>query len=104
MTQNVQFPLEQIQGFFDADGSFQVKVYTGTQKPVSFHVNVIFSQKESDVLQCVIDSLGAVNSKGHRQKKISARNIENKSGTQSIGRSISIAFSSNAGKTLLNAF
>lgn len=96
--------IDMVQGFFDADGSFEAKVYLGTQKPISFHVNIIFSQKETDVLQAVLDTTAAHNSKGNSLKKISARTIINLSGTQSIGNSISIAFSSNAGQNLLEVW
>lgn len=94
----LQFSIDQMLGFFDADGSFEAKVRVGKQKPISFHVNVIFSQKDEDVLQAVIDTLSV------GTKTVSARQITNASGTQSIGRSISLAFSSTGGKTLLNAW
>jgi hypothetical protein len=99
-----KFPFNQITGFFDADGSFEAKVYIGTQKPISFHVNIIFSQKSRDALQDVINSLEATNSKGPSPKSISSREIINPSGTTSTGNSISLAFSSDGGIALLNAW
>lgn len=98
----ILFSLIQVLGFFDADGSFEAKVYLGTQKPISFHVNFIFSQKNANMLHAVIASTNATNSKGQSTKKVSPRNIQNQSGTTSIGNSISLAFSSSGGQTLLN--
>lgn len=97
-------PIEQVRGFLDADGSFEAKVYLGTQKPISFHVNIIFSQKDEDVLQAVIDSLPATNSGSQPNKTISVRQIINQSGSTSKGCSISFAFSSDAGQALLAAW
>lgn len=92
-------------GFFDADGSFEAKVYHGTTKPLGFHVNAIFSQENSDALEVVINSIGATNARRkNKRKTISSRVIQNASGTQSVGRSISLAFSSPGGKTLLQAW
>nr|YP_764365.1 putative site-specific DNA endonuclease [Stigeoclonium helveticum]ABF60215.1 putative site-specific DNA endonuclease [Stigeoclonium helveticum] len=82
-----------VQGFFDADGSFQAKVYSGKRKPISFHVNIIFSQREKEVLAAVLNSLNSTS-------KISEREIINDSGTESIGNSISLAFSNEAGQLL----
>jgi hypothetical protein len=101
MTNSYHLNSETIQGFFDADGSFEAKVYLGTEKPISFHVNVIFSQKDKDVLQSILDSTGAINTKGSTLKKVSERQIENQSGTISIGNSISMAFSRIGAKQLL---
>ena len=89
--------MDKITGIFDADGSFEAKVYCGRRKIISFHTNIIFSQKEPDVLQTVLDATGSSN-------KISKRSIKNKSGSQSKGRSISLAFSSNGGQMLLKAW
>lgn len=84
--------LNVLQGFFDADGSFEVKVYSGEQKPISFHVNIIFSQQEGGLLQQVVEALSS-------EAKISERKILNESGTSSIGRSISLAFSNKAAQS-----
>jgi LAGLIDADG endonuclease len=92
--------LEMILGLFDADGSFQIKIYHGIQKNISFYVNVIFTQKSenTDVLQSVLNTLSANNS------TISKRQMINKSGTKSTGSSISLAFSNQAGNQLLEAW
>lgn len=86
--------LNVLQGLFDADGSFEAKVYSGKQKPISFHVNIIFSQEEKEVLQLVVESLSSI-------AKISEREILNESGSISIGNSISLAFSNEASQALL---
>lgn len=43
------FFLNLIRGIFDSDGSFEAKIYLGTDKPVSFHLNIIFPQKDRSV-------------------------------------------------------
>ena len=89
--------LEMVLGLFDADGSFQVKIYHGIQNNISFHVNIVFTQKaeNKDVLQSVLNTLEAKNS------IISKRQILNQSGTKSSGSSICLAFSNKASKQLL---
>jgi len=108
MEQNTnRLSLETVQGFFDADGSYEAKVYVGTQKSISFHVNIIFSQKHRDVLQTVINStvINSIDTNSIPEDPgitISERTIENLSGTTSTANSISIAFSHPVGKKLLN--
>lgn len=107
MTHNITFSFETIQGFFDADGSYEAKVRVGTQKLISFHVNIIFSQKDKDVLQAILNSIGAdltkeeARSESLEKKVISQRVTQNESGTTSITHSISLAFSNPYGKALL---
>jgi hypothetical protein len=92
--------LEMVLGLFDADGSFQVKIYHGLKNNVSFYVNIIFTQKaeNKDVLQSVLNKLDAKN------LIISKRQILNKSGTKSSGSSICLAFSNKASKKLLKGW
>jgi hypothetical protein len=52
------FFLNVIRGIFDSDGSFEAKIYLGTDKPVSFHVNIIFPQKDISVIEMIMDKLG----------------------------------------------
>lgn len=88
-----------IRGFFDSDGSWGVKVYIGSEKkPVSFHVNITFSQKDPTVLESVLASVGATDA------TISKRTHLNPSGNTSQSSSISIALSNTAGQTLLNVW
>lgn len=95
------FSLDTIKGLFDADGSYEAKVYVGTQKPISFHVNIIFTQKHLNVLQAVIKSLITISGSGNPLKITSQRTTINQSGTTSISYSISIAFSNPMAKGLL---
>jgi len=89
------YQLEVIQGFFDADGSFEAKVYLGKRKTISFHVNILFSQKEKDVLEAVLFSINS-------QNQINERTITNASGTISTGNSIGNSLSSDSGQLLLD--
>lgn len=101
MIHTITFSFETIQGFFDADGSYEAKVRVGTQKPISFHVNIIFSQKDKDVLQAILNSIGVdLAEEEKKEKVISQREIQNDSGTTSIAHSISLAFSNPYGKAL----
>jgi hypothetical protein len=102
MTTNLT--LDRIQGFFDADGSFEAKVYLGKQKLVSFYVNMIFSQASQDFLADILDRLKAVNSKGINPKKITDSLILTESGGAFKAYSISIAFYSIAGQLLLESW
>lgn len=93
-----------IHGLFDSDGSFQSKVYIGTQKPVSFHVNIIFSQKEKPWIEAVLLSLDAVFNDDGTPRKITERLAKNKEGFEFLSHSTSLAFSSEAGQLLLKSW
>lgn len=106
--QNTQTLMEQafflniIRGIFDSDGSFEAKMYLGTDKPVSFHVNIIFPQKDSSVIEMIMDKLGLRNAPAgsyicKREHTLQSGNI-----TQSYSKSI--AFSNPAGQRLLTAW
>lgn len=98
---------EVIRGFFDADGSFQVKIYHSVEKGISFHVNAIFTQKteNKDLLKGIVDSLY----KKGKFKKITNRVIINDSSFSAVsagvksfeGSSFAVSFSSPAGQELL---
>lgn len=87
-----------IRGFFDADGSWGVKFYTGSQKPVSFHVNITFAQKDTTVLQSILESVDAI------ETTISKRTHQNPSGNTSETGSISLAVSNPAAEKLLKVW
>jgi hypothetical protein len=94
-----------IRGFFDADGSFQVKIYHGKIKRVSFAVNIIFGQQSANTefLQQIINSLTSQIDINQIKflPKMSNREITNLSGTLSYGTSFSIAFSNPLGQKML---
>ena len=87
-----------IRGFFDADGSWSVKFYRGSQKPVSFHINITFSQKDTTVLQSILESVEAT------ETRISKRTHRNPSGNISKTGSISFALSNPAAEKLLTVW
>ena len=93
------FFLNVIRGIFDSDGSFEAKIYFGTDKPVSFHVNIIFPQKDSSVIEMIMDKLGYP-----AGSYISPRTHQLKSGNMTQSYSKSIAFSNPAGQRLLKAW
>nr|YP_009364043.1 hypothetical protein [Pediastrum duplex]YP_009364109.1 hypothetical site-specific DNA endonuclease [Pediastrum duplex]AQU64435.1 hypothetical site-specific DNA endonuclease [Pediastrum duplex]ARK36695.1 hypothetical protein [Pediastrum duplex] len=85
-------------GFFDADASFffEAKLYLGKRKPVTYHVNIIFSQKDVTVIQMVLKTIGFP-----AQTYISKRTHNLKSGNVTYSTSKSIAFSHKCGVNLL---
>jgi hypothetical protein len=93
------FFLNVIRGIFDSDGSFEAKIYLGTDKPVSFHVNIIFPQKDISVIEMIMDKLGYP-----AGSYISPREHKLKSGNITQSSSKSIAFSNPAGQRLLTAW
>lgn len=93
------FFLNVIRGIFDSDGSFEAKIYLGTDKPVSFHVNIIFPQKDISVIEMIMDKLGYP-----AGSYISPREHKLKSGNITQSSSKSIAFSNPAGQRLLQAW
>jgi hypothetical protein len=98
-----------IRGFFDADGSFQAKIYHGNQKQISFHVNMVFTQKTDNksLLEGVVNYLhnnGGKSIDSSRFSKITDRVIINDSGESFGGSSVCIAFSNPAGQHLLKVW
>lgn len=90
------FFLYVICGIFDSDGSFEAKLSFGPQKPVSFHVNILFPQKDSSVIEMIMGKLGYPPG-----SFISTREHELESGDSTESSSKSMAFSSPAGQRLL---
>lgn len=93
------FFLNLIRGIFDSDGSFEAKIYLGTDKPVSFHLNIIFPQKDRSVIEMIMDKLGYP-----ADSFISTREHKLESGNTTESSSKSIAFSNPAGQRLLTAW
>jgi hypothetical protein len=95
MTINI-FNSDIILGFFDADGSFEAKVFLGVWKPVSFHVNIIFYQKDISVIQMIIDFLDFPTG-----TSIPKRTHSLESENEATSHSKSIGFSTPVGQQLL---
>jgi hypothetical protein len=99
LTEQDSFFLNVIRGIFDSDGSFEAKIYLGTDKPVCFHLNIIFPQKDSSVIEMIMDKLGYP-----AGSYMSPREHKLKSGNITHSNSKSIAFSNPAGQRLLTAW
>lgn len=93
------FFLNVICGIFDSDGSYEAKLSFGTEKPVSFHVNIIFPQKDASVIEMIMDKLGYPPG-----SFISSRVHTLESGNTTESSSKSFAFSSPAGQILLRTW
>lgn len=97
--EETSFFLNVIRGIFDSDGSFEAKMYLGTDKPVSFHVNILFPQKDISVIEMIMEKLGYP-----AGSFISQRKHILESGNMTWSSSKSIAFSNPAGQRLLTAW
>ncbi len=102
-----KFSVDIISGFFEADGSFQVKVHWGTLGNVTFHVNIEFTQKteNKEILTKIVTFVEKrIPEVLQRKRKvgITNRDITNTSGTLSSGSSFVLSFSSEEGKYLLD--
>ena len=86
-------------GIFDSDGSFEAKLSFGPEKPVSFHVNIIFPQKDSSVIEMIMGKLGYPPG-----SFMSSREHILESGNITESSSKSMAFSSSAGQKLLGTW
>lgn len=94
-----EFFLSVICGIFDSDGSFEAKLYFGREKPVAFHVNIIFPQKDASVIEMIMLKLGYPPG-----SYISSREHVLESGNTTESSSKSMAFSSPAGQRLLTTW
>ncbi len=83
-------------GFFDADGSFAIRLYFGSNMLVTFYINIVFVQKDETVLKMIFEivDLPANTLTGKRLHDLD-------SGNKTESRNKSFSFASSTGQKFL---